>query len=446
MVRAKVLLPFICCLISTSVFADTEIRFATYNIKFLDADDLPSQDDREQKLEDVIDALAADVIALQEIDDRAALERIFPPNQWRLIIDDDSGENQDVALAVRAALELPNFANNLDADDDDFLFSDTTSNTFFPDRRDVLSVDVRVPEEDTTFTVMVIHAKSRFDGRTFSEPRRNGAAVALVQKIGAEFDGSRLVVLGDFNDTPDDRSLNILEAGNADAGPGPDREIGPFLINITEPLYNDGHVTFGRNTSNINNGVIDTVDPAARVRNLLGLANDDHTGDQMFDQILLTPEMALFYVDGSATVFDGEDAARGNNANRASDHLPVFADFVITGSGTAPTPGVLSISRLLPNPDPEPDDGNETITLFNPTNADVLLDGWRIVDRAANARSLTGQVAAAGEHTTITLAAPAVLNNSGGGDEVTLFNPADAPIANVSYTAAQAAPGMEIIF
>jgi endonuclease/exonuclease/phosphatase family metal-dependent hydrolase len=189
--------------------------------------------------ESVIDTLGADVIALEEIDDRDALEQIFG-NRWRLIIDDDSGNTQDVALAVRSDLELPDFGNDLDADDDDFLFSGSTNNEFFPNRRDVLAVNVRVPDENVTFTVLVIHAKSRFGGRTTTEPRRIGAAVALIQRIGADYDGQPVVVLGDFNDTPDDRSLNVLETGNAEAGPGPDRQSGPFLINVTEPLYNDG--------------------------------------------------------------------------------------------------------------------------------------------------------------------------------------------------------------
>ncbi len=101
---------------------------------------------------------------MQEIDDRRALRRIFRHQDWYLIIDEDSGDRQDVALAVRRTLELPQFSVDEDADDEHFLFPDSSDNSAFPRRRDVLAVDVRVPGESFTFTAMVMHTKSRFGG------------------------------------------------------------------------------------------------------------------------------------------------------------------------------------------------------------------------------------------------------------------------------------------
>jgi endonuclease/exonuclease/phosphatase family metal-dependent hydrolase len=52
------------------VAAEPIVRIASYNIKFLNADDLPSQ--RRENLRAVIDSLDADIIGLQEIKDRRA--------------------------------------------------------------------------------------------------------------------------------------------------------------------------------------------------------------------------------------------------------------------------------------------------------------------------------------------------------------------------------------
>ena len=429
--------------------AETDLRIATYNIKFLDADTLGGQGDRESKLEQVIADLGADVLALQEIDDRRALRRIFRHQDWFLIIDEDSGDTQDVALAVRRTLELPQFSGNEDADDEHFLFPDSSDNSAFPRRRDVLAVDVRVPGESFTFTAMVMHTKSRFGGRTTTEHRRVAASVALVQRIGEDFDGSPVVVLGDFNDTPDDRSLNVLETGSANAGAASENQPGAFLRNVTEPRYAEGHVTFGLKSNDISNGVIDTVDASARQRNMNSLGSDDHTGDQMFDQILLSPEMLDFYVADSAEVFSGGDAARGNNTTRASDHLPVFADFVVTSAdddedGVTDLP--FRIVGLLPNPHGV-DAGNERVTVRNVSSADSSLAGWTIIDRAENSRSLDGTVPA-GEEIVVTLSGAAMLNNSGGGDTVRLLSPAPASIEadEVTYAASQVASGVVIEF
>jgi hypothetical protein len=53
-----------------------------------------------------MDALDAHVIDLQEIADRAALERVFPPAEWHMVIDDDSTNAQDLAVAVRKPLRI----------------------------------------------------------------------------------------------------------------------------------------------------------------------------------------------------------------------------------------------------------------------------------------------------------------------------------------------------
>lgn len=53
--------------VATTAAADTDVRIATDNIKFLDADALPDQVDRTQKLQEALDLSHADVIGFQEI-------------------------------------------------------------------------------------------------------------------------------------------------------------------------------------------------------------------------------------------------------------------------------------------------------------------------------------------------------------------------------------------
>jgi hypothetical protein len=41
-----------------------------------------------------------------------------------------------------------------------------------------------------------------------------------VQKLDRDYEDKRFILLGDFNDNPDDKSLNILETGSIDAQGG----------------------------------------------------------------------------------------------------------------------------------------------------------------------------------------------------------------------------------
>jgi hypothetical protein len=82
-------LALVALLVFTTAAWSAQIRVATYNIQFLSTD-VVNQGDRLSKLREVIAVLDAHVIGLQEIADRAALERVFPPTEWHLVIDDDS--------------------------------------------------------------------------------------------------------------------------------------------------------------------------------------------------------------------------------------------------------------------------------------------------------------------------------------------------------------------
>ena len=423
-------------------WAEGRVRVATYNMKFLKAD-IPQV--RADRLKEVIQNLDADVIGLQEIADRAALERIFPKDNWRIIIDDDSGDDQDVALVVRMPLEVVGFDASLNAEPKHFLFPDNADNNLFPNRRDVLCVEVRDPRQtQVSFSVMVVHAKARFGGRAATDARREAAAAALMNKLERDFDDRNYILLGDFNDSPDDRSLNILETGDPNAVAGPEEINGPFLINLCEALWAKGYVSHGCEAHDILylENRINTIDPQARERNNRARGTNANTGRILFDQILIPLHMADTYVQDSAKVFDHPSGVTGDSQSCASDHLPVFADFVFAApEAPAPAAAEVRIASLLPNPVGD-DRGKEQVTIINATASDVNLNGWRLQDRAGHETRLSGTVAAH-EKSVVTLPpGGVVLTNSG--DDVTLIDAQGKTRHQVSYTANQAKPGVVV--
>ena len=72
-------------------------------------------------------------------------------------------------------------------------------------------------------------------------------------------------------------------------------------------------------------------------------------------------------------------SVRGNDSNRASDHVPVFVDLVFEDPATPPSTSDLRIVALTPNP-AGTDNRNEKVTLRNGTVSDVDLSAWTLTD------------------------------------------------------------------
>jgi endonuclease/exonuclease/phosphatase family metal-dependent hydrolase len=427
-------------LLASSAFAQHNVRVAQYNIQFLSTD-VQNQGNRLDKLRQVITLLDADVIGLEEIADRAALKLVFPPDKWDILIDDDSTDVQDLAIVARHPFKIIGVNVNLNADDVNFLFPGPQNDTLFPNRRDMLFAEIQIPDSSGTFFVIVDHAKSRLGGRAVTDPRREGAAGAIVQMFEQRFDEKDFVLLGDFNDNPDDRSMNILETGNP-ATPGGAEGDGPFLMNLMDALVAGDHVSWGRDALDIVGDHINTIDPGSRQRNNVNRGNDVNTGEILFDQVLIPMRMKDRYVAASARVFDRAVAIEGSAQTRASDHLPVFADFVLGGPPIDPPAGI-RIASLLPDPIGE-DKGHEQITIANGTSAALNLTGWLLRDRGQNEFKLTGTVAANGNLTITMTVFTMPLNNSG--DEVFLIDPQGNIRHKVRYEGSQVQPGVVIAF
>ncbi|MGB0717048.1 MAG: endonuclease/exonuclease/phosphatase family protein [Phycisphaerae bacterium] len=432
--------------------AETDVRVATYNIKLLAAEtfncgilrpkDVRTQGNRLQKLRQTIEALEADVIGLQEIHKREALALIFDPDDWWILIDDDSNGCQNLAIVVRRTLNVTDKnGDNLDADEEDFFFEDAP-NTFFSQKRDLLAADIQVPGTNVEFTVMVHHAKARFGGRASTDHQREGASKLIVNLLEHQFHDRHVILLGDFNDNPDDRSMNILETGNPNAFGGEENEPGPFMFNVTEPLLMEGHVSHGLKSNDVRSGVVDTTDPESRHRNNAARGTDDNTGDTLFDQILVSPSLFGMYVADSAAVLDHPSTVDGNNSNRASDHMPVYADFIISGGEEEPSQATLRIVSLLPDPVGK-DAGNEEITLTNMGDSVVSLADWRLMDRGDNEFKLHGEIPAHASRKIKMETFSMPLNQSG--DTVRLLHN-DMVVDEVTYRADQVQRGVPIEF
>jgi hypothetical protein len=347
---------------------------------------------------------------------------------------------------VRKPLTVKGFTSNLNAADNNFLFPEDSAalEQFFVDNRDILFAEIRLPESERSFWVLVVHAKSRSGGRATTDPRRVGAARMLLPRLEQDFDERDYILLGDMNDNPDDESLNILETGNPNATGVEENTDGPFLINLAETLLAAGHVSHGLTSVDIVGDKVNTLDPDSRKRNNDKRGQNLHTGKILFDQLLIPMSMQSKYVQGSIRVFDDKVTVEGGTQESASDHVPVFADFEFDEEPAPPPPGPNPrIASALPNP-AGTDAGREQVTLRNLGNAAAPLAGWKLRDRGMNVFNLTGTLAA-GAASTITLPSGAMpLNNSG--DSIALLDPTGAVRHQVEYTAAQAASGALVMF
>ena len=176
----------------------------------------------------------------------------------------------------------------------------------------------------------------------------------------------------------------------------------------------------------------------------------DCSGLVEFDQILFPALLTSLYVNDSFRIFDAGVAIEGTggqDGDQASDHLPVYADFVFGGTGGGDGGGEMPIlgvriASLLANPEGV-DEGRESLTLINQATTTIDLSGWKLRDRAGGEAPVFGQLAT-GARTTVILPRSLALNNNG--DEVALIGSDGIERHRVSYTGDQVFPGQEIDF
>ncbi|MDD4777016.1 MAG: hypothetical protein PHV53_01880 [Fermentimonas sp.] len=176
--------------------------------------------------------------------------------------------------------------------------------------RDILYVAGKL-KNDETIHLFITHFPSRSEGREKSERRRYFVASELrheVYRVLSSNPSENIVIMGDFNDTPDDNSIDEVLGAKKKF-----EKIDPLkLYNLLYPRYKKG------------------------------IGSTYHDGWQLFDQIIVSgslllseniickPEFADVFNPQYLLHFDSRGQAKpnrtysGNYKGGYSDHLPVF--------------------------------------------------------------------------------------------------------------------------
>lgn len=303
------------------------VTVATYNLEWFNESANP---ERITRIKKVVSDFSPQILALQEIQSRKALQPLFD-SEWDLAIMDDETEFQEVALAVKKPYKIEDYT---------MLFKGSALDVAFPGGRDVLRVIVKAPD-NTNLVFYVLHMKSRRGGRLQTDSQRNMAAGLLAAYLRNQKD-EKSIVLGDFNDCPDDASVNILESGNLVAKGGREKITNPLLVNLAEPLYDADQVSHGLaelfKGSELTPVVKGSKEENEKFRGKdYDFRNDSTIHQSLLDQILVSPSLAkgavakiyssltaLEGTRGRVTVRDDGSVTYVEQGTRASDHLPVY--------------------------------------------------------------------------------------------------------------------------
>lgn len=292
-------------------------RAMSYNIEWLTSDTTP---ERRERLKKVLDEVQPSLLMLQEIESRRSLEGILGP-EWTVAMLDAPGEDQEIAVAVRAPLKLVRWS---------MLYRGREHDDAFPNDRDLLRAEVAAPG-GATLAVYSVHWKSRAgEGRRGTDARRAEAARLTALQVRKE-KTPYVLIGGDFNDTPNDVSVNTLE-----------RE-GGGMVNLMESLYYKDYVTADlekwRRADELDRPRV----PGASQENEkfrgkeYNFSRDVKIKPILLDQLIASKGLAD-RVKGDAVIYWSSDILDGegpvlqggsvsSQGTRASDHLPVYATF-----------------------------------------------------------------------------------------------------------------------
>ncbi|MDC0937284.1 endonuclease/exonuclease/phosphatase family protein, partial [Pirellulales bacterium] len=264
---------------------------ATYNVlNLFDAEDDPYHADEGTAakpraelthLAQSIEALDADVIAMQEVESRGYLQRfvdVFLPDLgYEHVVHFEGNDHRGIDVCLISRIPVGEVRSHRHLQ---FPGANGDKQSF---NRDVIAITLQPPGKKP-IEVWVVHLKSNSGGREEAEPIRLAEAAALRKLLDRrlkENSDVRIALLGDFNDVWESSTLKTI------AGAGP-AALWSAASEITGPLpdtYNRGEF------------------------------------HSMIDFILCSPAMAKQYVKGSFRVPPGATETTG------SDHNPVAATF-----------------------------------------------------------------------------------------------------------------------
>lgn len=265
------------------------VTVATFNmLNLFDAEDDPYRDDvgtpvkprvEIEKLAETLRKLNADVIALQEVENRFYLERVvqaFLRDVGYEVVLFEGNDTRGIDVAVLSRLPVGPVTSHRHLR---FLTEDGKPMAF---NRDLLQVRVQPPGAPA-FDVYVVHLKSKRGGDETTPIRMGEATVVrriLDERLRAEPE-ARFLLCGDFNDTLDSRPVQTI------LGAGP-----TALVNVAAEIPEADRISYNQ---------------------------EPHRS--MIDFILCSPAMGGGYVKDSARILHGSVETIG------SDHNPVVASF-----------------------------------------------------------------------------------------------------------------------
>lgn len=244
--------------------------------------DYPKPEDEKQALRQVIVALHADVLVLQEIGPRPYLDELQRDlradgcDYSRAVLAEAGDAERHVALLSKRSLEDVRTESTLE-----FSYGGTTERV----KRGLLEATIRTASGP--LTIFALHLKSRYSDRPedpLCELRRAGEATAIRNAVLKRFPdpaAARFVILGDCNDTKVSRAMQrLLRRGDV---------VIATLLTATDSRREAWTYRYARE------------DSYAR-----------------FDHILVSPGLNPAVEGGAARIYDGP------GVDGASDHRPVL--------------------------------------------------------------------------------------------------------------------------
>lgn len=268
-----------------------QLVVASYNtLNLFDDVDDPYRDDEStpakprdemMHLAQGIESLNADVIAMEEVENRDYLQRfvdVFLPDLgYKEVVLFEGNDLRGIDVAVISRVPIGTVRSNRHLK---FVGEDGVVQHF---QRDLLQVTIE-PEGGDPLEIWVVHLKSKRGGDPVSDVIRLAEAAEIRRQLDARLKAdpeARIVVTGDFNDTPESKSIQTIIGSGEQAMWSAHTD----LPNPNVITYNEGEFK------------------------------------SMIDYMLCTPAMHGRYVKGSFQVVQGSIETTG------SDHNPIVATF-----------------------------------------------------------------------------------------------------------------------
>ena len=202
-----------------SIAGKASFRIASYNVlNLFDKVDDPDKRDEgtpakstasQAALADVMESSQADVIALQEVENLEILTQFRNENGLKddypyvVLVEGNDGRGIDVALLSKHPIQ------NVESHKDEvFPIKGQKDRGFL---RDLLQADIDIPEYGPVRFFLNHFASKRGGARADSMREAEAkAAREIIKRETKGFPGQRYVMMGDFNDTPDSKSVQTL--------------------------------------------------------------------------------------------------------------------------------------------------------------------------------------------------------------------------------------------